>query len=261
MTIAPSGPVIVITTLDWDPSQTGPSTGTASGGGGTWDTTSYDWYNPVTGTDQAWNPSNTIAAFAGTSGTVTLDTGISADEVSFQSGGYTLTGGSLSAAGRTAASGRRRADGHRSIPRSAAAAAFSKTGAGDLILGGANSYTGQTTIAQWHADARQPRRARRQHRPGLQHGRHTRPRRPDDRLVGADYFSRAASLPIAATPPLRSPARSTSARSSVFRSRSPAPATSRSAAGSPAIRTARSPRPATTRSRSAARKTMSGSPS
>lgn len=76
--------------LTWDPGRTG-----GSGGTGTWDlNTTLDWWNgsaDVTWMDNSADGTNT-AVFSGTSGTVTLDTSLSASNLQFQAAGYTLSG-------------------------------------------------------------------------------------------------------------------------------------------------------------------------
>ena len=144
MTIAPSGPgIAVTTTLDWDPGQTGPTTGIASGGSGTWDTMSHDWYNPVTNADQAWSSADT-AMFAGSTGAVTLDSGISAGGVSFQTDGYMLQDGSLTIGdfGVNVAAGA-----HATVDSTLdGSTGLFKVGTGNLTIGGTNSYSGETWI-------------------------------------------------------------------------------------------------------------------
>ncbi len=81
------------TNFSWDPGVTG--TG-STGGAGTWDTSSNSWWD---GTSQSNWPSSSsgqdVATFAGTGGIVTIDSGVTASTLIFNSAGYTLTGGSL----------------------------------------------------------------------------------------------------------------------------------------------------------------------
>src|SRR5215469_7712326 len=76
--------------LTWDPGHTG-----SSGGTGAWDlNTTLDWWNgsaDVTWKDNSANGTNN-AVFSGTSGTVTLNTSLSASNLQFQAAGYTLSG-------------------------------------------------------------------------------------------------------------------------------------------------------------------------
>ena len=82
-------------TYTWDPNGSGGGTG----GTGNWDTSSLFWNNgndswPTTGTSN-------VASFGGTAGTVTLTSGLAANQLSFGTTGYTLTGGSLALNGST----------------------------------------------------------------------------------------------------------------------------------------------------------------
>lgn len=86
----------MLTTVYWDPTQSG---GTNLGGSGDW-----------TGTDNWWDGSNDVSWTSGddavfdvsgssAAGTVTIDSGISADSTEFQAAGYTLSGGALTLTG------------------------------------------------------------------------------------------------------------------------------------------------------------------
>jgi autotransporter-associated beta strand protein len=81
---APAG-----TTLYWDPSLKKASPG--SGGTGSWDLSTADWW--YSGSSNVfWSPSGNNAVFAGTAGTVTLNTSVSAGNLTFSTAGYTLAG-------------------------------------------------------------------------------------------------------------------------------------------------------------------------
>jgi fibronectin-binding autotransporter adhesin len=90
------------TTLYWD--ATGTSTGL--GGTGTWQNGAGNWSGTTTGTTSAtWNNANRDNAdFRGTAGTVTAAGGVSAGSITFNSGGYTLQGDTITI-GRLAGSG------------------------------------------------------------------------------------------------------------------------------------------------------------
>jgi autotransporter-associated beta strand protein len=137
----------------WDPMHTGNSqkNPSGSGGTGTWDTTSNNWFNGTT--DVSWpNSSNgDTAVFSGTSfssgGTVTLGTDIKAGALTFNSNGYTVTGKkTLSlveldnrlgvAQGITA-----------TISANISGLGFSKTGMGTLTLSGANTWATFTAVS------------------------------------------------------------------------------------------------------------------
>ena len=84
-----------VQTLYWDPSQT--ASGTGSGGTGTWDTSTANWFNGTS--DVAWtNAYDPVAVFAGSAGTVTLGTGITASSAHFSTSGYTVTSNTLTLA-------------------------------------------------------------------------------------------------------------------------------------------------------------------
>ncbi len=139
-TLAPSGDLTGPTILDWDPTASG---GTALGGSGTWDTTTAQWWNGVA--DVAWSDPSAIADFGGSSGTVTVSSGIAAHQVELKTTGYTLTGGTLtldngnvSVFSGVTGTINSTLDGNHGLD---------VTGSGVLVVGGANSYTGATYIA------------------------------------------------------------------------------------------------------------------
>ena len=69
-----------------------------TGGTGTWDTTSLIWFNGAT--FQAWNNATfDNGIFGGTVGTVTLGTAINVHNLTFNTTGYTVTGGTLTVGG------------------------------------------------------------------------------------------------------------------------------------------------------------------
>ncbi len=82
--------------LYWDPSGSGSS---GIGGSGTWQNGgTLDWVNSSTGvgTYSAWSNANfDTAIFGGTSGTVNVSGGVSANLLQFSSGGYSLSGGDI----------------------------------------------------------------------------------------------------------------------------------------------------------------------
>ena len=86
-------PASALTNYFWDPGAS--ATGTGSGGPGTWDISSLNWY-PGSGTsDVAWpNTTSYNANFGGTSpGTVSLGANIAAGALTFATSGYTVAGG------------------------------------------------------------------------------------------------------------------------------------------------------------------------
>ena len=131
-----------VQTLYWDPTHT--ATGTGSGGTGTWDTSIANWFNGSA--DVAW--SNTffpVAVFAGTAGTVTLNTAIDASDLNLTTTGYTVTGNTLtlgvSGEGITVSSGKT-----ESIATVLAGSAGLTFSGGTVTTTAANTYTGGTTI-------------------------------------------------------------------------------------------------------------------
>ncbi|WP_210494987.1 autotransporter outer membrane beta-barrel domain-containing protein [Microvirga antarctica] len=128
--------------LTWDVN--GATTGV--GGTGSWNTTSPLWFNGTT--SQPWNNATfDNAVFAGSAGTVTLATPISAHNLTFNVGGYTVAGSTLTFGGlspvvttnvgvttlNSAING---------------STGFTKAGTATLALGGSNvGYTGATTVA------------------------------------------------------------------------------------------------------------------
>ncbi len=131
-------------TLYWDPGLT--ATGTGSGGTGTWNTSTANWFNGSA--DQTWNNTfSPVAVFAGTAGTVTLGTGITASALTFNTTGYTVTGNTLTLAGGTGAVsvGSGVTDTISSVV--AGSTGLTLSGGGTLVLTAANSYSGTTTIS------------------------------------------------------------------------------------------------------------------
>jgi autotransporter-associated beta strand protein len=129
----------------WDPNNTG---GSGSGGTGSWDSSDTYWFNGSS--DVVWVP-NYIANFAGTAGTVTLNTSEVANGLAFTTTGYTLSEGSgtptLTLAGAAP---------FINVPAAGTAAigciltgsaGLAENGAGTLTLSASNVYTGATTIA------------------------------------------------------------------------------------------------------------------
>ena len=133
--------------LYWDGTS---STANADGGIGTWDTVLTNWDTLATaGVDTAWPSVTTLdddAVFAGTAGTVTVDAaGVTANSLTFNTANYILQGGKITFDGTTP-----------TIANAVAATVNSeisgtggltKTGAGALTLGTANTYTGITNIS------------------------------------------------------------------------------------------------------------------
>lgn len=124
--------------------------GTVDGGTGTWNSTNTNWAVAPgeAGFNAPWLAS--VGVFQGTAGTVTVSGTQAFDTLQFNTDGYALVGGSLglgvagggtinTAAGVTATIGSTIVDG--------AGTALTKVGAGTLVLTGANTYSGGTTIS------------------------------------------------------------------------------------------------------------------
>ncbi|WP_193214021.1 beta strand repeat-containing protein [Luteolibacter marinus] len=133
--------------LYWDGSDLTPD---ADGGAGTWDTTtSVNWDSSETaGSDSAWPGAGTDndAIFPGTGGNVVIPAGgVTANDLSFLSDGYTIEGGSLTL-NNTAANTLTVADGVTaaiSAPITATAGNVIIAGTGSLNLSGDYSGTGR----------------------------------------------------------------------------------------------------------------------
>ena len=123
-------------------------TGPGSGGTGTWNTSGSVWASGAI-CCQPWNngaaPTND-AVFGGTAGTVTVSGTINVHHINFNTTGYNFTGGTLRLQGVTptiTANG-----GVTATIGSvfAGTAGLGKAGAGTIVLTGASTYSGGTTI-------------------------------------------------------------------------------------------------------------------
>jgi autotransporter-associated beta strand protein len=123
--------------LSWSP------TAQNSGGTGTWNTTDLQWFNGTV--TQPWdNTAGTSATFGGSPGTVTVGVPITAQNITFATDGYTITGGSLTFSG--AASTITTSGGSDTINSVLGGAGqLIKAGPGTLTLTGTNTYSGGTT--------------------------------------------------------------------------------------------------------------------
>jgi len=120
-----------------------------TGGSGTWDTTTALWSEDNGITNVPWpsaSSGNDDAVFGGTGGVVTITAGgITANDITFQVGDYTIAGAPLTLDGTTPTI---TANANATISSAiAGSAGLSKTGAGNLTLGGVNTYTGTTAIS------------------------------------------------------------------------------------------------------------------
>ncbi|MFD9901908.1 beta strand repeat-containing protein, partial [Mesorhizobium sp. NPDC059025] len=133
----------------WDGGNTAQN-GNVDGGSGTWDVIGSNWTGVDGATNQPWLRS--VGVFTGAAGTVTVAGTQNFDTLQFLTDGYRVEGGSLTFdpaagsagtifvdGGATAFVGSRLVDGP-------AATSLAKTGNGTLVLTGANSYSGPTSI-------------------------------------------------------------------------------------------------------------------
>ncbi len=123
--------------------------GTSLGGTGTWDTTNGRWgtsnpYNTI------WNNvtnANDTAVFAGTAGTVTLSTPITAGGLTFNTTNYSITGSTLTLAGASSPIINVSTGTSTISSNIAGTNGLEKTGGGTIILSGTNNtYSGTTTL-------------------------------------------------------------------------------------------------------------------
>lgn len=126
----------------WD--ATSPITNSpGSGGSGNWSTSTADWFVSGT-TDSVW-ANNNIANFAGTAGTVTTTSAVTANGLTFTTTGYTVAGSSALTLAGTPIISLPGATTAINCPV-AGSVPVTLSGSGTLTLGGANTFTGGTTI-------------------------------------------------------------------------------------------------------------------
>ncbi|PWK89704.1 autotransporter-associated beta strand repeat-containing protein [Fulvimonas soli] len=144
--------VTAATAQYWDGANTTPSgVAQGAGGSGAWDGSTSNWTNGAGSANSAWS-GDLAAIFAGTAGTVTIADGYtaSAPALSFLTDGYRL---SAAGSGKLELTGAATVEVLNAGTTAAIDApiagtnGLTKSGAGTLVLGGANTYTGGTTVA------------------------------------------------------------------------------------------------------------------
>ncbi|MCP5559948.1 MAG: autotransporter-associated beta strand repeat-containing protein [Verrucomicrobiaceae bacterium] len=142
--------------LYWDADATSAGNlvdGTNLGGTGTWDTTTANWWD--TSALGAWpNTAADVAIFSGplstgapTLYTVTLGSGLTANKLIFNRGGYTLAGADLTLAGAGAGIYAQLGETASIESKIVGSAGLVKSGGGTVRLAAGNGYTGTTTIS------------------------------------------------------------------------------------------------------------------
>ncbi|MEX1180228.1 MAG: autotransporter-associated beta strand repeat-containing protein, partial [Cucumibacter sp.] len=117
-----------------------------AGGAGTWNTTTALWFNGAS--FQAWsNPALDDAVFAGTAGTVTLGGAVTAHGLTFDTTGYVVTGNTLTLGGVSPTISVVSGGSATVSSIVAGTAGLTTAGPGTLILTGASTYSGITTIS------------------------------------------------------------------------------------------------------------------
>lgn len=124
-------------------------TGVGSGGTGNWSLTAPTWSpsdDGVSGPYSAWsNIALDNAIFGGTAGTVTLGSPITVHDLTFNTNGYTLTGGTLNLAGATPTI--TTTSGTSTINSViAGSSGLTKAGGRTLTLNGANTFNGDVNV-------------------------------------------------------------------------------------------------------------------
>jgi autotransporter-associated beta strand protein len=139
----------------WDGANLAPGAGTAAGGSGVWNAANSNWTSVVGNTNAAW--AGEVGIFGGASGTVSVEGSQAVQGLQFVTDGYVLTPAS---AGQLALQGDAQGDTSASFINvdagvTAGIAAplsgskgLNKLGLGKLVLSGASSYSGTTTVAE-----------------------------------------------------------------------------------------------------------------
>ena len=132
-------------TVNWD-ADGNPSNGL--GGNGIWDTVSARFDNDGLAPDVFWsNAAGDTAVFGGVAAAVTLGEPIQAGGLTFGVNGYVLSGSALTLQGAATIAVNNASDQAAFAAPLSGAAGLVKSGAGTLVLGGTDSYTGATVIS------------------------------------------------------------------------------------------------------------------
>ena len=138
--------------LYWDLNGTAPGAGAAPAG--TWDTATSNWNTDpdgIAGTPGLWTPGETAVFSAGTDAanpyTVTIAGTQSAGGIIQQDGTVTLSGGTLNLAASSILDVASSLTLSSIVGGGSAATRFTKLGAGNLVLSGANTFTGGFIIS------------------------------------------------------------------------------------------------------------------
>ncbi|WP_417774249.1 beta strand repeat-containing protein, partial [Stappia sp.] len=128
--------------------------GTVDGGTGTWSTTGTNWTGAPGEANINGASVGSVAVFAGTAGTVTVDGTQSVDTLQFKTDGYTLSGGTLDLAPASGTTAFLNVDGNLgatigSTITAAAGIGLEKTGTGAALLTGDSSgFTGDVLVSR-----------------------------------------------------------------------------------------------------------------
>jgi len=117
-----------------------------AGGSGTWDNAAANWFNGTAAVP--WTGGDT-ALFGGTAGTVTVNGSVTMGGATFNTSGYTLTGGTLALTGTTPTFTTSAGVSATINSLISGSANLVKTGTGTLTLSNSiRTYTGGTTVSQ-----------------------------------------------------------------------------------------------------------------
>jgi len=129
----------------WD---TNASNTTVDGGPGNWDGTTLNWTTSSGTPNGTWAGGTNVATFAGTGAAVSVTSAQSMGGMTFNVDGYTLSGSTLTGAATSNPLTVTNASHTATIANVLAGSnAFTKSGAGTLVLSGANTFSGGLTVS------------------------------------------------------------------------------------------------------------------